>query len=428
MSAAPMAPNKELAEGFAHVGSLFAGHGGDLDAVYRERRLNAPVMKGDICADLGSVSFAGRGDRAIYTVFKHADVLNLLRDTKTYTSSILMETGLGPFLDGLMITGLDGDEHRQLRGILQPAFTPAVMEEWRTDLIRPLIRKYFVEPLVPLGKAELIATVGVMFPIHVVYAVLGFKDDDPSAVETFAAKALTVLGGMANDPAAKLAAFNAFKDLYDPTLEAVQARRASGAEGSDLMSRLIRAEFEGRKLDDHQITNFVRMMLPAASETTSRTFAIMMSHLFDHPESLERLRADRSLMRKVLDESIRYDAVATFKIRETQKEVVLQGVTIPAGSIISACVASANRDETVFENPDVFDIDRKQMATFGFGFGPHMCIGMWLAKVEIEEAVDLILDMMPNLRLDPDYPRPEVKGVHLRGPDAVHVIWDQPTS
>jgi len=154
----------------------------------------------------------------------------------------------------------------------------------------------------------------------------------------------------------------------------------------------------------------------------------MMSHLFDHPESLERLRADRSLMRKVLDESIRYDAVATFKIRETQKEVVLQGVTIPAGSIISACVASANRDETVFENPDVFDIDRKQMATFGFGFGPHMCIGMWLAKVEIEEAVDLILDMMPNLRLDPDYPRPEVKGVHLRGPDAVHVIWDQPTS
>jgi cytochrome P450 len=131
-------------------------------------------------------------------------------------------------------------------------------------------------------------------------------------------------------------------------------------------------------------------------------------------------------MRKVLDESVRHDAVATFKVRECQTDVTLQDVTIPKGSIISACVASANRDETVFDNPDAFDIDRKQMAAFGFGFGAHMCVGMWLAKVEIEEAVGLLLDMLPNLRLDPDHPRPQVRGVSLRGPEAVHVMWDIP--
>lgn len=419
-------PNKDLAEGFAQVGALFAGNDGNLWEIYRDHRANMPVMKGDICAEMGAASFAGATGRPIYTIFKHADVMKVLRDTKTFTSGILMETGLGQFLDGLMITGLDGDEHRQLRGILQPSFTPAVMEEWRETYIRPLIKQSFIDPLVSLGKAELITSVGVMFPIHVVYAVLGFPDDDTAALETFATKALKVLGGMANDPEAKRAAFQAFQELYDPTLAAVQARRASGAEGSDLISRLIRAEFEGRSLNDHQITNFVRMMLPAASETTSRTFAIMMTHLFDHSEALERLRADRSLMRKVLDESVRHDAVATFKVRETQTEVTLQDVTIPKGAIISACVGSANRDETVFENPDVFDIDRKQMAAFGFGFGAHMCVGMWLAKVEIEEAVGLLLDMLPNLRLDPDYPRPEVRGVSLRGPDAVHVVWDVP--
>jgi len=417
-------PNKDLAEGFAQVGALFAGNDTDLDTIYRDHRANMPVMQGDICAELGAASFAGATGRPIYTIFKHADVMKVLRDTKTYTSGILMETGLGQFLDGLMITGLDGDEHRQLRGILQPSFTPAVMEEWRETYIRPLIQKSFIEPLVSQGKAELVSTVGVMFPIHVVYAVLGFPDDDPAALETFATKALKVLGGMANDPEAKRAAFQAFQELYDPTLAAVQARRASGAEGSDLISRLIRAEFEGRTLNDHQITNFVRMMLPAASETTSRTFAIMMTHLFDHPQVLARLRADRSLMRKVLDESVRHDAVATFKVRETQAEVTLQDVVIPKGSIISACVSSANRDETVFDNPDVFDIDRKQMAAFGFGFGAHMCVGMWLAKVEIEEAVGQLLDLLPNLRLDPDYPRPVVRGVSLRGPDAVHVVWD----
>ena len=426
MTAAQMTPNKDLVEGFAQVGALFAGDDRNLEAIYRDHRQNMPVMEGDICAELGAASFAGQTGRPIYTIFKHADVMKVLRDTKTFTSGILMETGLGPFLDGLMITGLDGDEHRQLRGILQPSFTPAVMEEWRETYIRPLIKRSFVEPLVAQGKAELISSVGVMFPIHVVYAVLGFQDDDTAALETFATKALKVLGGMANDPEAKRAAFQAFQELYDPTFAAVQARRASGAEGADLISRLIRAEFEGRTLSDHQITNFVRMMLPAASETTSRTFAIMMTHLFDHPEVLERLRADRTLMRKVLDESVRHDAVATFKVRECQTDVTLQDVTIPKGSIISACVASANRDETVFDNPDAFDIDRKQMAAFGFGFGAHMCVGMWLAKVEIEEAVGLLLDMLPNLRLDPDHARPEVRGVSLRGPDAVHVMWDIP--
>jgi cytochrome P450 len=322
-----------------------------------------------------------------------------------------------------MITGLDGDEHRQLRGLLAPSFTPAVMEDWRKTYIRPLIEKTFFDPIVARGKAELIGAMGVMFPIHVVYAVLGFQND-PAALETFGVKALQVLGGMANDPEAKRVAFEAFKDLYEPTLAAVKARRADGAEGSDLMSRLIHAEFEGRKLDDHQITNFVRMMLPAASETTSRTFATLMHLLLERPELIERLRADRSLIRPALDESMRYDPVATYKVRETQADVNLRGVDIPKGSIVTACVAAANRDEEVFANPDVFDIDRKQMPSFGFGFGAHMCLGMWLAKVEIQEAVDLILDLMPNVRFDPDYPEPEIKGVQLRGPDALHVVWD----
>lgn len=415
--------NKALSEGFAHVGSLFAGKTDDPHAVYRHYRNEQPVMKGDICAELGSVSFAGSTERPIYTLFKHADVIKVLRDTKTYTSSILMETGLGPFLDGLMITGLDGDEHRQLRGLLAPSFTPGVMEDWRTTYMRPLIRERFIEPIRSAGRAELISAMGVMFPIHVVYSVLGFQDD-PDAVETFGAKALQVLGGMSGDPEAKQLAFHAFQDLYEPTRIAVEQRRAEGGQGSDLMSRLIHAEFEGRKLDDHQIANFVRMMLPAASETTSRTFAILMQLLLKNPQVMARVKADRSLLRPALDESIRYDPVATFKVRETQADVTLGGVDIPKGAVVTSCVASANRDEAVFENPDLFDISRKQMPSFGFGFGAHVCLGMWLAKAEIEEAVELIFDLMPNVRFDPDHPVPEIKGVHLRGPDEVNVVWD----
>ena len=187
----------------------------------------------------------------------------------------------------------------------------------------------------------------------------------------------------------------------------------------------MQAEFEGQSLDDHQITNFVRMMLPAAAETTTRTFAALMNLLLERPAVLDRLRQDRSLIRKALDESMRYEPVATFKVRQTENDVTLQGVDVPKGSILSLCVASANRDEEVFENADVFDIDRKQMASFGFGFGAHMCLGLWLAKTEIDVAIDLMLDLMPGLRFDPDYPAPVVKGVQMRGPDALHVIWDK---
>ena len=92
--------------------------------------------------------------------------------------------------------------------------------------------------------------------------------------------------------------------------------------------------------------------------------------------------------------------------------------------MVSCIVSSANRDEDVFEDADTFNIDRRQKPSFGFGFGPHMCIGQFVAKTEINCAVNAILDMMPNIRLDPSKPAPEIKGAQLRGPHNLPVIWD----
>jgi cytochrome P450 len=168
------------------------------------------------------------------------------------------------------------------------------------------------------------------------------------------------------------------------------------------------------------------MLLPAAAETTTRTFGSLMVLLLERPELLERIRADRALIGKAIDESMRFEPVATFKAREANRDVEIGGVQIPAGSILSMVVHSANRDEEVFENPDTFDIDRRPKPAFGFGYGVHMCIGMFVAKAEVESAVNAIFDMMPNVRFDPDLPQAKIKGVGLRGPEAVHVVWDRP--
>jgi len=99
-------------------------------------------------------------------------------------------------------------------------------------------------------------------------------------------------------------------------------------------------------------------------------------------------------------------------------------VTIPKGSFVQCMVISANRDEDVFEHADVFDIDRRTKLSFGFGFGPHMCIGQFVAKLELNCAVNALLDLLPNLRLDPHHPAPVIEGAQLRGAAHIHVIWD----
>lgn len=216
----------------------------------------------------------------------------------------------------------------------------------------------------------------------------------------------------------------AVKGLYDALQEVVVQRRAEGSQGDDVVGRLLRAEYEGRTLDDHEVITFTRSLLPAAGETTTRMFGSVMTLLLTTPGLLERVKADRSLIARLMDETTRFEPVATFKVRETAKDVEFHGVKIPKGSFVQCMVVSANRDEAAFEHPDVFDIDRKPKPSFGFGFGPHMCIGQFVAKVEISSAVNAILDLFPNLRLDPSQPVPQINGAQLRGVSTLPVIWD----
>jgi cytochrome P450 len=120
---------------------------------------------------------------------------------------------------------------------------------------------------------------------------------------------------------------------------------------------------------------------------------------------------------------MRYEPVATTKVRQAAKDLEIRGVQIPKGAMVQCCVSSANRDEDVFENPDEFDIDRKQKPSFGFGYGVHLCIGQFVAKAELTSALNGILDLMPNLQLDPDFPPPQISGAMLRGASEIHVKW-----
>jgi len=417
----------DLKNNYTAVSETYRGTDLDIHEVCREQLLKSPIYEGDFITQFGVPTNAGiqQGTRPTFALFKYQDVMAVLRDGNTYTSGFIAE-GLGAFFDGLVILAMDGEAHRKVRALLQPAFMPESVNKWRGQ-IDEAIREEYLKPLVLQKKADLMEF-GLELPIRIMYALMGFPTDDPSKYKQYAAWALAMVGGNQIDPAkmaeARKQAGIAVKGLYDAIQGVVVQRRAEGSHGDDVVGRLLRAEYEGRTLDDHEVITFTRSLLPAAGETTTRMFGSVMAMLLTTPGLLERVKADRSLIPKLMDETTRYEPVATFKVRETAKDVEFHGVKIPKGSFVQCMVVSANRDPDAFENPDVFDIDRKLKPSFGFGFGPHMCIGQFIAKVEINCSINAILDLFPNIRLDPSQPAPVIEGAQLRGVSTLPVIWD----
>lgn len=417
-----------LEEAFKALSENYKGNDVDLYAICKENRENHPIMEGDFMRSLNVPTHADvRHTHPTYALFKYKDIRKVLSDAKTFTSGFIKD-GLGQFFggDGLIILAMDGDQHRKIRSMLQPVFMPANVKKWKDEIDR-VVREEFIIPRIADKKADLMEF-GLYFPIRIIYQLIGFPDDMREKFYEYAAMGLAILAGPTTDQSdlddARARANEASQTLLDQVIELVARRRAEGAEGDDLISQLIRAEFEGEKFTDYEITTFARSLVAAGGETTTRTFSSMMTLLLERPELLERVRQDRSLVSKVINEAIRFEPVATVKIRQAATDVEIGGVHIPKGAMIQAIVASANRDEEVYENADEFNIDRKQSMSLTFGFGPHMCIGQFVAKLELEAALNAILDLFPNIRQDPDKESGNIVGGQLRGASNVHAVWD----
>ena len=414
----------EISRDFAEISSVYGTDIEDPHSLYREYRQNQPVMVGDILAKWNVPSQADYSNlgREVFTLFRYEDVLAVLRDNKTYTSTLLQE-GLGQFLGGFLLTGMDDATHKMARKLLAPAFSPKAIAGWKA-LLAPVVQAA-VANLQPRGKADLVQDLLLPLPVRLIYEIIGFPKDEARTQE-FAARGMRILVGPQRDPekakASMAAAFAAAQELYDDTLEVVRQRRAEGSVGDDLIGYLLRAEDDGERLDDAHITELIRQMLPAAAETTTRSFGNTLVALLERPALLARVRDDRTLVPRVINETMRWETASQFLARQATVDVEFHGVKVPAGAALSLCSGSANRDETVFDNPDEFDIDRPQRVNVGFGAGIHTCLGMPVAKIEMEAMLNAVLDL-PNLRADPDQPPARIVGAQLRGPRALHVVW-----
>jgi cytochrome P450 len=185
----------------------------------------------------------------------------------------------------------------------------------------------------------------------------------------------------------------------------------------------VSAEVDGEKLTDESIYSFLRLLLPAGAETTYRSSGNLLYLLLTHPEQYEAVCADRSLLPQAIEEGLRCEPPLLTIARTTTCEVELGGVTIDAGEVVTTHLGSANHDETRWDDPEAFDIFRPSLPHIAFAHGPHMCLGMHLARLETRVLLHRVFDRLSGLTLVPGDRDPHIRGDVFRSPTSLPVVF-----
>jgi len=346
-----------------------------------------------------------------WIAYRYEDCSRILRDARTFTSTGYDVT-IGMVM-GHMILGMDDPEHRTHRNLVANAFREKSLARWEPEFIGPIIDE-LIDRFAADGRADLVRQLTFEFPVRVIARLLGLPEEDFPQFQRLSVELI----GLVADIDRGLAASESLREYF---AEVVAERRARPAE--DVISDLVLAEVDGEKLHDEAIYSFLRLLLPAGAETTYRSSGNLLHLLLTHPEQLEAVRADRSLLPQAIEEGLRCEPPLLTISRTTTCEVELGGVTIPAGESITPHIGSANHDEARWDDPETFDIFRPAIPHIAFAHGPHMCLGMHLARLETRALLNRVLDRLPELALDAGDTDPHIRGDVFRSPTALPVTF-----
>jgi cytochrome P450 len=347
----------------------------------------------------------------VFTAFSYDAVQTVLRDGQTFSSAGYADV-MGAVM-GHTILEMDEPEHHTYRGLVQQAFSRKAMERWEVEAVGPIVDEC-IDAFVDRGEAELVRELTLPFPVNVIASMLGLPRADLPQFHRWAIELISV----SFDWDRGTRASGQLRSYFAGVLA---ERRAHPA--NDLMSTLAAAELDGQRLTDEEIFAFLRLLLPAGAETTYRSSSNLLFGLLTNPDQLDALRADRALMPQAIEEGLRWEPPLTTIVRTATRDTVVDGVDVPAGAVVIINMGSANHDEKYWERSEEFDIHREQRQHLAFAFGPHMCLGMHLARMETRVLLERLFTRLPNLRLDPDADAPHITGMTFRAPPALPVLF-----
>lgn len=299
----------------------------------------------------------------------------------------------------------DPPDHTRLRGLISKVFTPRAIEQ-----LRPRIEQTVESLLATEGSIDLMSTLAYPLPVTVICEMLGVPRDDATRIKPWVDDYALYFGAIRGQKKV-LATMPLLRDYF----HGLFAERRK-QPGDDLLSALIRAEEAGEGLTSDELFDIVSFLFLAGHHTTTNLIGNGMLALLRHPEQLERLRADPSLLPNAVEELLRYDSAVQFIGRIAREDMVIAGSSVAAGQLVVLMVGAANRDPTVFAAPDELDVTRPNAGKhLAFGGGIHFCIGAPLARLEAVVAFSALLRRFRNIEPagEPEWiPNLNLRGMH----------------
>jgi cytochrome P450 len=335
-----------------------------------------------------------------WALSRHADVEKALINWGTFSntrSDILDIMKAGVELPPGVILFEDPPLHTMHRGLMSRVFTPRAMAELEDQVRAFCVR--CLDPLVGSGGFDIVAELGSVMPMRVIGMLLGIPEEDQIAVrDKTDANLRTKPGRPMEVKEENVASGDMFADYIE---------WRSQHPSDDLMTRLLTAEFEDaagetRTLTREEVLTYTAVIAGAGNETTGRLIGWLAKLLAEHPDQRREVVADRSLIPKVIEETLRFEPTGHATARYVMHDVDHHGTTVPAGSAILLLLAAANRDERRYPDPDVYDIHREDLQHLTFGWGVHFCLGANLARLEGRVALDELLNRFPEWEVDHD--------------------------
>jgi cytochrome P450 len=344
----------------------------------------------------------------VASVFRYDDVQAILRDPETWSNQFPLVRQLGRAAGDeppASMLGSDPPEHTRLRSLVSKAFTPRIVQR-----LEPRMRQIadeLVREAVGAREVDLVEALAYPLPVVVIAEIIGIPAADRARFkrwsdEAIASLGLVFFGGV--DEARVERQLRLFQEMRGYFVPLAEERRRAPQE--DLLTGLVQAEHEGSRLSHDEMLSLLVLLLVAGNETTTNLIGNAVLELVAHPEAEKRLREDPALLPTAVDEVLRYASPVQFDPRRATREVELHGVRLRPDDYVLCWLGSANRDERVFERPDVFDVGRNRNPHLAFGFGPHYCLGANLARLEARVALEALFAHTKGFELATAEPLP----------------------
>ena len=321
---------------------------------------------------------------------------------------------------GKNMLGSEGSDQERVRRITEIPFRPRDVEQ-RTQGMIPQLAHELVDGFIDRGEVDLFTEYADPMSVRSLQFMLGLDDVPWEDLLHWNEGMMPGLANFEGDAEKQAPADEASAGL-GRAIERVMERLRDEPDGS-VMSWMLHHDQDGDRMTHEEIVANTKLMLSGGLQEPRDLIALTVWALGSNPSQLQEVRADRSLVKAAVEETLRWAGPVGTSTRQTTRSTELAGVKLDEGALIGAVLSSANRDPRRFTDPDRFDVHRKEGAHLAFAIGSHFCLGAWFGRHLARVSLDILLERLPNLRLDPERPV-TLSGWEFRAPDSTWVRWD----